>query len=576
MLSCHARAAAAAAFLAAGCAAAPEPVGASRLAGDPAASDQAPWEGAAPGECADGADNDGDGAYDCDDEDCAGAPDCDDEDPAPTGDSEAGGEDTDAPAAATAAEAAAAAARWAARDAAWAAMGDTAWDWIDFGGVPGLAVGVILDGELAYASGFGVTHYGGGVPVTTDTTFRWNSVSKMHTGAAVMQAVEQGLLDLHAPITDTLPDLDLDPGYDPSSLTLHHLMTHTAGLPDIWDTACDASLEGFWAVSSPSLMAEPGALFNYSNAGWSLAGRALEVASGQPFMERLRDHLFLPMGMETATFDPVEAQEGPHTMGYYDGTFYDLDEHDCAYMRPASWMHGSVLDLARSAAFFLGDGEGVLSRASMDALSGQEPTFIGLGSEYGYGQYSWSFQGVDVLSHSGAGSAYLSYWMIAPEQGFGVVVVANTSVGAPSDIAYEAAARFLDLPGGWSPDYTTDPSTWSRYVGRYEDPLNVGTVEITLEDDQLYARCGDGTDGERRLYQYTRDQFFFEYDGLNYIRFVPGDDDEIRYFANRYYVAERDDGPGGAPAPAPADVVAERVRRGAEVTARPLGWIDLD
>ena len=519
--------------------------------------EEALWEGKNPGECIDGADNDGDGAFDCFDTDCGGAPDCAVEDTI-----EDTGEAID-----TAEEAAIALAE--ARQDAWSELVESGEGWVNYYGVPGLAFAVILDGELAYATGLGSTQYGGSIPVTTDTVFRWNSVSKMHTAMAVLQQVEAGNLDLHAPITDLLPDISLSRGADPDELTLHRMMTHTTAMEDVWDTSCNISEEMFWNTASPNLLAEPGAVFNYSNTGWSLAGRALEVATGQDYAEYMKASILEPAGMETATFVPAEAVDGSYSIGY-DGDFYTLDRHDCEFLRPATLLHGNVVDLATMAEVLLAGGDGLLSDLT-PLTQEQQLTGYTFSTHHGYGMYNWSIDGVDVLSHSGGGAGHSSYFLIAPDQGFGVVAVTNTAYFNAGNIALEAAERFLSFPGVAEEEYFTDPDTWTEYEGTYEDLLYTGTISVSLQDRYLYARFVDGANTDRRLYQVARDEFFYISNGYNYIRFVDGEDGTPRFFANRYFVGTRSDAPGASPPPLSPEEVQSHIQRDARAEPLPPG-----
>jgi len=458
------------------------------------------------------------------------------------------------------------------RDVAWAALVEDVEGWLDYDSAVGLGFAVVLDGELAYSSGMGVTQYGGGVPVNPDTVFRWNSVSKFHTALAVMQLVEAGHLDLEAPATELLPDLSLSGTYDASELTLHRMMTHTSALPDFWLTNCDVELDDLWQTWSPSLEVEPGQLFNYSNAGWSLAGRLVEVASGESFTDYIQENVLAPAGMETATFDVDEAISGLNYTFGYDGVFYTPDIHDCPYVRPAGWLHASPVDLGRMAEVMLAGGQGLVSESSVDEITEMLfETGYASGSSYGYGLYTWEHGGVKVLGHLGGGAGHLSYFMMAPDQGFAVVAASNTSFFNPYALAERAADLFLEQDADWiAPEEYTEPSSWSEYVGTYEDPINVGTIVVSLnEDEKLYVRFEDGSNIDRRLYQYANDEFFYEYDGYVYIRFARDPESgAVRFFANRYFVGDQESVSENDSPPHSEEQVAEILREGAELELR--------
>ncbi|HJN75494.1 MAG TPA: serine hydrolase domain-containing protein [Myxococcota bacterium] len=452
---------------------------------------------------------------------------------------------------------------------AWEALLDEAVDRYTHDGPPGVAFAVVLDGRLAYAAALGDATYGSDIPLTTDTVMRWNSVSKMHVALAAMQLAKEGIVDLEEPVSTYLPEASIDGDWSPDDLTLHQAMTHTTALPDWWDTSCSPSLSEHWTDSAEALHAEPGTLYNYSNVGWSLAGAVLESASGTEFTELMRAWVIDPAGMETATFDVAEVTQHPYSIGYSNGAYYTPDLNDCPWLRPAGWLHGSVEDLAHSVeAQLAGD---LVDAGVWVGMHAQHPTYTASLSSAGYGYFAWSEGDVQLVGHGGSGGGHRSYVLMVPEEDFGVVVVANSGTWNPYGLAHSAIELFLgELDEPDPEEVRTDPDGWTKYEGTYEDSDGVGTVELSLgaTDPYLYVRFVDGTDTWYRMYQDGRDEFFFLQNGWNYVRLVPGDDDTVRYFASRYYVAER-----GAPAgpPPPRAQVEELEVRGAHKDPREPG-----
>ena len=195
-------------------------------------------------------------------------------------------------------------------------------------------------------------------------------------------------------------------------------------------------------------------------------------------------------------------------------------------------------------------------------------------SAYGYGLYNFEYKGISLLGHNGAGAGHRSFVLFAPELGFAVVTASNNEYFDPFVVAERAFELFLDLDPDWEPPQTaTDPDSWAEYVGTYEDPVNVGTIVVTLAEDQkLYARFVDGSDTERRLYQYANDEFFYLFNGYNYIRFARDPvSEEPRFFANRYFVGDRVGSDPEGPAPNPREQVRMIVGQGAERELRVPG-----
>ncbi|GEM_PF-2392295 len=521
--------------------------------GDDPTEPETLWEGRYPGECSDGADNDGDGAYDCDDGDCDASPDCAPDTVVDTGDT--GGTADTADPDDTAAQAAAA--RQAFLDAAWEALLIRVSDEVDEEWVPGIAVAVVVDGEIRNADAVGVSQYGGGMAATADTIFRWNSVSKMHTATAVMLQVEAGTMDLDAPITDHVPELVLDGGYDPADITLRHLMTHSASLPDWYEAQCGQSLADHWNGTSPYPWAPSGSFYNYSNDGWSLAGRALENLTGLDFRTLLQDQVLTPTGMETGTFDAAWAMDNaPYAIGWDGWGYYTPENWECLFNDPAAGLWGSVRDVAKTALLHLEDDGSLLSSDSIAAMRSQLTTWYPGDATVGMGQFTYQHRGVDYVSHGGSGAGFRTSWAIVPDQDFGIVVAANASWAEASELVTDAFDLYLDFPEpGEAERYDTDPSTWTVYEGIYEDPVFYGTMIVTLDElEQLYVRFVDSGNDSYRLYQYGHDAFFFVSNDYWYtMRFIPDDTGEVRWFVNRYFVGERAPGAPASPPPLATD-----------------------
>src|SRR5215471_14854286 len=145
--------------------------------------------------------------------------------------------------------------------------------------LPGLAVGIVRHGKVAYAKGFGLMTLGQpDKPVTATTLFHMASITKPFVATAIMQLVEQGKLDLDAPVTKYLPYFRLaDPRY--RLITVRQLVTHTSGMPDVKDYEWsrpqydDGALERYVrSLDKAQLLWDPGAHFAYSNMAFKVLG----------------------------------------------------------------------------------------------------------------------------------------------------------------------------------------------------------------------------------------------------------------------------------------------------------------
>jgi CubicO group peptidase (beta-lactamase class C family) len=166
--------------------------------------------------------------------------------------------------------------------------------------VPGVALGVLRDGKTTIR-GFGVRSAEDAQPVTSDTIFPLASISKTVTTTTVMRLVEQGKIDLGAPVRTYLPDFRVADEAASRDVTIRHLLTHTSG----WEGQLSATDRGdetlarFVAGLSTNMQRAPaGAAWSYNNAGFGVAGRMIEVVTGKTFSDAVDDQVFQTAGEE--------------------------------------------------------------------------------------------------------------------------------------------------------------------------------------------------------------------------------------------------------------------------------------
>ncbi|MEL6348411.1 MAG: serine hydrolase domain-containing protein, partial [Myxococcota bacterium] len=155
--------------------------------------------------------------------------------------------------------------------------------------VPGVAIGVLIDGELTHRAGLGVRRFGTNARINSNTRFRVGSISKMFTGAALLQQAEMGRIDLDAPASRALPGVTLADPLALSKPTLMQLLTHSGGMQppglprrcDVDETALSGEL--LERAREWSLWSEPGTFFHYANPNYALGGLAVEIAADEPF-----------------------------------------------------------------------------------------------------------------------------------------------------------------------------------------------------------------------------------------------------------------------------------------------------
>ena len=167
--------------------------------------------------------------------------------------------------------------------------------------VASYAVGVMKDGRLVLARGYGFADVENNVPATAETVYRLGSITKQFTSMAIMQLAEAGKLSIDDELTKFLPDYPTQE----HKVTIHHLLNHTSGiksytsLPNFFiSSRQDRSHQEMLAVikEKPFDFA-PGEQMQYNNSGYYLLGMVIEKASGQSYADYLAEHIFKPLGM---------------------------------------------------------------------------------------------------------------------------------------------------------------------------------------------------------------------------------------------------------------------------------------
>ncbi len=339
---------------------------------------------------------------------------------------------------------------------------------VERGMAPGLAYGVVADGHLIAAAGFGLQTVGDPMPVTRDSVFRIASMSKSFTAMAVVKLRDEGKLQLDIPVADIVPELAslLYPTRDSAPLTIRQLLTMSAGFPqdDPWADRQLAMPEDEFSTlmgRGLSFSNPPGVKYEYSNYGYGILGRVVTNASGLPYQQYIKQNLLDPLGMTSSGYDftavPAERLARGHRR---EGDAW-VDEPPLAdgVFGSMGGLLTTVSDFARYMAFLLSafpprdDREtGPIRRSSARemqqawrhrALSSTRSTpdipSLVQADGYGYGLVS----SVDSLlgywvAHGGGLPGYGTYYRLLPDCGIGIVALTNATYNAMSPSVHEA------------------------------------------------------------------------------------------------------------------------------------------
>ena len=301
---------------------------------------------------------------------------------------------------------------------------------LDREGIP--AVGIALGGRDGpiWIGGVGVADVTTRRPVDGDTVFRVGSISKSIVGLGAMRLAEQGKLSLDRPLDELVPDTGIANRWQ-TPVTLAQCLEHTAGLDDMHFNELFA---GDDAMSPAAALAinmrarvirwEPGTRMSYSNVGYTLAARAIEVASGEPFDVYLKREVLVPLGMSEADFRRTPSLAARLATGYA-GRGRVAEFRPIAH-RAAGALLASPTDLAKLVQFWLVRDTRVVSAAGLERIEHTRTLpYRNTDFEYGLGNQGDVTQPARGRGHDGGIDGFLSSLRYFPDLGVGYVMLLN-------------------------------------------------------------------------------------------------------------------------------------------------------
>jgi CubicO group peptidase (beta-lactamase class C family) len=323
-----------------------------------------------------------------------------------------------------------------------------AWDRSD---APGMVVGVARQGCVLYRKGFGLASLEHGVANTPATRMRIGSASKQFACLAALLLGEEGKLDIDAPATRHLPELQQVPGA--SMATLRHFMNHTSGQRDFIDllalgagtTLQPAGLGLPMQARQRDVNFAPGRGQIYCNGGYHLLSIAIERAAGMPFERFIRERIFERLGMLDTESQPSDMQLAPRVAtlhaaqpggGWRRGLFITEDiKGEGAIVSTIDDMLKWLAHLRKPIA--VGSAGTWREMATLARLQN------GLVSNYGMGLFRHAYRGVDVVYHSGAVIGGLAQVLTVPEHQLDVVIMTNGAVVSPIELSWKVIDAVL-------------------------------------------------------------------------------------------------------------------------------------
>lgn len=387
--------------------------------------------------------------------------------------------------------------------------------------VPGVAAGVLVDGQEQTAFA-GVTSMENPLDVNADTLFQFGSTGKTFTATAMMRLVEQGQVDLDAPVRQYVPELELKDAEAAEKVTVLQLFNHTAGwqgdyIKDFGDG--DDALDRYVASMVGIEQVTPlGTTVSYNNASLSLAGHLIAKVTGKTFEEALRELLLEPLGMDMTFFSPNDVISRRFAVGH---TLHDDGRITIARpwamprsAGPAGGLSATVGDQLTWARFHLGDGTAkdgsrLLSEEMLKRM--QQPTVEMPGSALGDAMgISWLLKDVDgtrLVGHGGTTHGQFSAFSMVPSRDFAVTCLSNCGPNGPQlnqAVTKWALEHFLGLKQTDLVATDRTDEELAEFTGQFETIAS--TMELTAVGGALEAKVSVKPDTLRAMRESGEDE----------------------------------------------------------------------
>lgn len=431
--------------------------------------------------------------------------------------------------------------------------------------IPGARIGVWENGQKCYEGGFGYRNMAKELPVTGDTVFGIASMTKSFTSAGIMKLQEEGKLSVHDRIIDYLPELR-KPNTQVEQVTLHHLMTHTAGYPPLAThvyarknsieqdpSAKDYGLDllnnpgphietydemlAFMTNDDFEWLGEPGRFYSYSNDSYGLLGVIISRVSGQPYEKFIEETILRPAGMKNSFFDMeildekedvttlyMKAKDGSHV---YEAPLW----WDAPSMRSVGYLKSTANDILRYLEMYWNegvvDGTRILSNESIEQMIyphvEYEPNRC-----YGYGlRIIPDYFGSTLISHGGGLKGVSSYMCAIVEKKKAGVILTNVSDVPAGDLLMNVMniteGRGLTASSETIEVQEIGVDELRKFVGSYISSEGMN-VKVALNEDRLRVESNEVI---RALKCIGKNFFIDEDESDGILQFIEGTNGEI-------------------------------------------------
>ncbi|MDP1608658.1 MAG: serine hydrolase [Chlamydiales bacterium] len=394
--------------------------------------------------------------------------------------------------------------------------------------VPGVAIGIVVDGQVIYSKGFGYRDLEAKKPITPDTLFAIGSCTKAFTSFLAGTLVDEGILDWDANVVDILPSFRLYDSYATQHMTIRDLLTHRSGMPRhdyMWYNSKLSRSELMQRLRYLEPASQLRERFHYNNLMYLAAGYLMEQLTQKSWETLVSERIFAPLEMTKSNFSVEEMQKSDdHASPYLqkNDQLIRMSLRDISVIGPAGSINSNVQEMTNWIKMQLDQGAynktPLINPATLQEMHSPQVVVSGTPehkeavlSTYGIGWGVLSYRGHYHVSHDGGDDGFVSVVTLLPNEKIGVVILSNKNLTTlPRFLCAEIIDRLLDLPPlNWygegldsylktktaqkqlqEQEYlsrkknTTPSHPLQDYVGQFEHP-GYGLVDITSVNGQL-------------------------------------------------------------------------------------------
>ncbi len=305
--------------------------------------------------------------------------------------------------------------------------------------LPGISIALVDDQKIVWQQGYGFSDPKAKTPINADTVFRVGSVSKLFTDIAVMRLVEQGKLNLDAPVINYLPDFKPRNSFG-KAITLRQLMSHQAGLvrePSVgsyFDESSPTLVETVESLNQTALVYAPETRLKYSNAGLATVGYVLEKTQNELFADYLKHAVLDPLGMKNTSFKPtagITKNLAKAKMWTVFGKVFETPTFELG-IAPAGSMYTTTTDLAKFSSEIFNANSSLpgafLKKETLEKMWTPQFAAPGQKTGAGIGFFMTDVEGHRSVGHGGAIYGFSTQLGLLPEDKLGVIVVSTQDV----------------------------------------------------------------------------------------------------------------------------------------------------